>query len=79
VARGVRGLPPIWLLALFRNPRWRKFLEVVCLLDKDGGQTEFLFSKMTEEAFHAYVNSTDFQSDFQKLMPHLATDSVIHH
>ena len=24
---------------------------------------------MTEEAFHAYVNSKDFQNDFQKLMP----------
>lgn len=68
VAREVRGLPPIWLLALFRNPKWRKFLEVVHLLDKDGGQNESLLSKMTEEAFHAYVNSTDFQSDFQKLI-----------
>lgn len=42
---------------------------MVHLLEKEGGQTEFLFAKMTEEAFHAYVNSKDFQNDFQKLMP----------
>ena len=68
VARDVRSLPPLWLHTLLRDKQWRKFSEVVRLLDKAGGQNGPLLSKMTEEALHAYVQSQEFRDNPQKLI-----------
>ena len=68
VARDVRSLPPVWLLTLLRDKQWRKFSEVVRLLDKTSGQNTPLLSKMTEEALHAYVRSQEFQDNPQLLI-----------
>ena len=68
VARDVRSLPPLWLHTLLRDKQWRKFSEVVRLLDKTSGQNTPLLSKMTEEALHAYVRSQEFQDNPQILI-----------
>ena len=68
VARDVRSLPPLWLHTLLRNKQWRKFSEVVRLLDKTSGQNKPLLSKMMEEALHAYVQSQEFQDNPQILI-----------
>ena len=67
VVRDVRTLPPVWLHTLLRDKQWRKFSEVVRLLDKVNEHNKPLLSKMTEEALHAYVRSQEFRNNPQKL------------
>ena len=67
VVRDVRSLPPVWLHTLLRDKQWRKFSEVVRLLDKVDRQNKRLLSKMTEDALHAYVRSQEFRNNPQKL------------
>ena len=63
-----RDVPPVWLLALFRDKQWKKFSEVIRLLDQSGRHNGALLSKMIEEALQAYVNSKEFQDNPQKLI-----------
>lgn len=63
-----RDVPPVWLLALFRDKQWKKFSEVIRLLDQSGGHNGTLLSKMIEEALQAYMNSQEFQDNPQKLI-----------
>ena len=63
-----KDVPSVWLLALFRDKQWKKFSEVIQLLDKSGGHNGTLLSKMTEEALQAYVRSQEFQDNPQKLI-----------